>query len=397
MSSVVHNVVDEVRLRVRSGGTGQSDIRHITEDVVATLPRRDQAALDIEYVATQVTGYGLLQALIDDPSIEEIWINSPSQIFVARQGKSELTNIFLTDTDVRSIVERMLAASGRRVDMSSPFVDATLPDGSRLHVVIPDITRNHWSVNIRKFVVNRPTLRGLVDKNSLTQAAARFLVQCVEGGLNIVVSGGTQAGKTTFMNALLNCAPAAERIITCEEVFELQLSNPDWVALQTRQASLEGTGEIPLRRLIKEALRMRPSRLVIGEVRHEECLDLLVAMNSGMPAMCSLHANGVAEALDKLCLLPMLAGSNISAQFVTPTVAHVVDLVVQLSVSPLGVRQVEAISAVTTQVVDGNIRAVDVFVRSSSGLECVADMRELPAKVTSYLADSQRAGEFVWD
>ena len=388
MSSVVHEVVNKVRLRARHGGVEGPELRHIVEDVVADLGTTEKSTLDIEAVTSRVTGYGQLQLLIDDPTVEEIWINSPSRVFVARDGKSELTNIFLSSADVRAIVERMLAATGRRVDMSTPFVDATLPDGSRLHVVIPDITRAEWSVNIRKFVMTRPTLDALVDMKSLTSTAAQFLVECVNAGLNIVIAGGTQAGKTTFMNALLNSAPACDRVITCEEVFELQLTNPDWVALQTRPASLEGTGAIPLRRLVKEALRMRPSRLVIGEVRHEECLDLLVAMNSGMPGMCSLHANGVPEALDKMCLLPMLAGSNISSQFVTPTVAHVVDIVVHLATSHSGRREVRTISAVTGQVNDGTVQSVEIFSRTGSELLRNPDAELLPEKISNRMKSS---------
>ena len=191
----------------------------------------------------------------------------------------------------------------------------------------------------------------------------------VRAGLNVIVSGATQAGKTTLMNALLNSAPSSERVITCEEVFELQLTSPDWVALQTRQASLEGTGEIPLRRLIKEALRMLPSRLVVGEVRQEEALDLLVAMNAGMPSMCSLHANGSREAISKLCLLPMLAGSNVSAEFVVPTVASVVDIVVHTALRSDGTRRVQQITSVTGRVEGNSIETGDVFSFQNERLE----------------------------
>jgi pilus assembly protein CpaF len=243
-----------------------------------------------------------------------------------------------------------------------------LPDGSRLHVAIPDITRKHWSVNNRKFIMGTKSLDGLVQAGTLTDQAAAFLQACVLAGLNIIVAGATQAGKTTLMNALLNSAPSSERVITCEEVFELQLTSPDWVALQTRQASLEGTGEITLRRLIKEALRMRPSRLVIGEVRQEEALDLLVAMNAGMPSMCSIHANGAREAISKLCLLPMLAGSNVSAEFVIPTVASVVDIVVHTALQLDGTRKVQQITSVTGRVEGSNIETGDIFSTQNSQL-----------------------------
>lgn len=369
MSGAVGEVIQEVRTRVRTGGISPHEevieLRHMVEDILA---QSTNAASDnespqnlVEQIASQISGFGLLQPLLDDPSIEEIWINEPGRIFVARNGKSELTSVILSDVEVRGLVERMLASSGRRVDLSNPFVDATLPDGSRLHVAIPDITRKHWSVNIRKFIMGSKSLDSLVSVGTLTDQAAAFLQACVISGLNVVVAGATQAGKTTLMNALLNSAPSSERVITCEEVFELQLTSPDWVALQTRQASLEGTGEIPLRRLIKEALRMRPSRLVVGEVRQEEALDLLVAMNAGMPSMCSLHANGSREAISKLCLLPMLAGNNVSAEFVVPTVASVVDIVVYTALRPDGTRRVQQITSVTGRVEGNSIETGDVF------------------------------------
>lgn len=380
MSGVVGDVIQEVRTRVRTGGISPQEevieLRHMVEDILAQSKVASSPASEhepsrnlVENIANQISGFGPLQSLLDDPTIEEIWINEPGRIFVARNGKSELTSVILGDTDVRALVERMLASSGRRVDLSSPFVDATLPDGSRLHVAIPDITRRHWSINIRKFVMGSKSLDSLVVAGTLTEQAAAFLQACVISGLNIVVAGATQAGKTTLMNALLNSAPSSERIITCEEVFELQLTSPDWVALQTRQASLEGTGEIPLRRLIKEALRMRPTRLVVGEVRQEEALDLLVAMNSGMPSMCSLHANGSRDAISKLCLLPMLAGSNVSAEFVVPTVASVVDIVVHTALQPDGTRRVQQITSVTGRVEGNSIEIGNIFSYQNSRLQ----------------------------
>ena len=379
MSGAVSDVVQEVRARVWTGGISPQDesteLRHIVEDILAREKNSTEFRFDAEpllpvaeHIALHISGFGSLQPLLEDPEVEEIWINEPDRIFVARNGRSELTNVILDEIEVRGLVERMLAASGRRVDLSNPFVDATLPDGSRLHVAIPDITRKHWSVNIRKFIMGTKSLDGLVQAGTITDQAAAFLQACVLAGLNIIVAGATQAGKTTLMNALLNSAPSSERVITCEEVFELQLTSPDWVALQTRQASLEGTGEITLRRLIKEALRMRPSRLVIGEVRQEEALDLLVAMNAGMPSMCSIHANGAREAISKLCLLPMLAGSNVSAEFVIPTVASVVDIVVHTALQLDGTRKVQQITSVTGRVEGSNIETGEIFSTQNSQL-----------------------------
>lgn len=361
-------VEDRVRARVRDRGIDPlrepSAVRSLVDEVLAELPVDEQLDESAEDAATAafhaIAGFGPLQPHLDDPQVEELWMNAPGRVFVARGGRSELTTVVLDSAEVRDLVERMLRVSGRRLDLSSPFVDAMLPDGSRLHVVIPDITREHWAINIRRFVVRARTIADLAELGVLTPQAAAFLDACVLAGLNIVVAGGTQAGKTTFLTALLGSVPATERIITCEEVFELRLEHPDHVSLQTRAPSLEGTGAVPLRRLVTEALRMRPTRLVVGEVRQAEALDLLIAMNSGMPAMATLHANSAREAVTKLCTLPLLAGPNIDAAFVVPTVAGCVDVVVHVGFGPGG-RRVREISAVSGRVENGIIEMSSLF------------------------------------
>jgi len=329
--------------------------------MTARLPSLGDRGQIARVVHDAVAGFGPLQRFLDDPQIEEVWVNGPGRVFVARRGRSELTTTILTSVQVQDLVERMLKSSGRRVDLSTPFVDAMLPDGSRLHVVIPDITRLHWAVNIRKFVLRANTLDALVGLGTVTPAAAAFLEAAVIAGLNVIVSGGTQAGKTTLLNCLAASIPAGERVITCEEVFELQVDLPDVVALQTRQPNLEGTGEIQLRRLIKEALRMRPSRIIVGEVRQEECLDLLIALNSGFPGMCSIHANSAREAVTKLCTLPLLAGENVGHAFVVPTVASSIDLVVHAETDGTGMRRVREIVAVPGRVEANVVETADLF------------------------------------
>ena len=309
-----------------------------------------------------VAGYGPLQKYFDDPDIEEIWINQPSRVFVARGGTAELTNTVLTRDEVRDLVERMLKSSGRRVDLSSPFVDATLPDGSRLHVVIPDITREDWLVNVRKFVVRADRLDDLVRLGTLTPQAARFLEAAVVAGLNILVAGGTQAGKTTMLNCLAAAIPPRERVVTVEEVFELKIPLRDVASMQCRQPSLEGSGEVPLRRLVKEALRMRPNRILVGEVRQEESLDLLIALNSGLPGMASIHANSAREAITKMCTLPLLAGENVSSRFVVPTVAGSIDVVVHAALERDGQRVVREILCVPGRVEGEVIETAEMFV-----------------------------------
>ena len=371
MSTAVALIAEQVRERVRRDGVDLGGDRHrpdhtavdryVREEVrryseralggsLPMLLDEHQAAREI---VASITGFGALQPFFDDPDIEEIWINGPSKVFIARNGVPELTSVLLTDTEVRDLVERMLQSTGRRVDLSSPFVDASLPDGSRLHVVIPDVTQRHWAVNIRKFTKRIRDLQRLVALGSLSHQAAEFLRMCVLSGQNILVSGATQSGKTTLLNALLSGARTGERIVTVEETFELDLAARDVVGMQCRQPSLEGTGEITLRRLIKEALRMRPDRLVVGEVREAESLDLLIALNSGLPGMCSIHANSARDALAKLCTLPLLAGRNIDSSFVVPTVAASVDIVVHCELTRNGQRRITEILAPSGLVTGG--------------------------------------------
>jgi len=378
---VVEALDGQLRTLVRREGVDpqrDSDVvRRLAEQVVqdhdersltgAVSPVGDAARVVDELVA-RVAGFGPLQAFLDDPEVEEIWINDPSRVFVARNGRHELTTLVLTQAQVTELVERMLKSSGRRVDLSRPFVDAMLPEGHRLHVVLEGISRGFTAVNIRKFRLQAARLADLVELGSLTETAAEFLEASVRAGLNVLVAGATQAGKTTMLNCLAAAIPGGERIISAEEVFELRFPHPDWVPMQTRQAGLEGTGEITLRDLVKESLRMRPSRVLVGEVRAEECMDLLLALNSGLPGMCTLHANSAREALVKMCTLPLLAGENISARFVVPTVASSVDLVVHLGLDARGVRRVNEIVAVPGRVEDDVIEVEPVFERRGQHL-----------------------------
>ena len=365
---------DDVRALVRLRGVDPvaepAEVRRLLEEVLAEYEDRSLSSAlppvgDREAVSRavlhDVAGYGPLQQHLDDPTVEEVWVNEPGRVFVARRGVSELTTTVLAPGQVQDLVERMLSTTGRRVDLSSPFVDAMLPDGSRLHVVIPDVTRRHWAVNVRKFVARARSLDELVRLGTLPPPAALFLEAAVAAGLNVIVAGGTQAGKTTLLNCLLAAVPARERVVTCEEVFELQVPLRDHVALQCRQPNLEGVGEIRLRRLVKEALRMRPDRVVVGEVRQEEALDLLIALNSGLPGMCSLHANSAREAVTKLCTLPLLAGENVSHSFVVPTVAASVDVVVHVAKGADGTRRVTEVVAVPGRVEGDVVELAQLF------------------------------------
>jgi len=322
---------------------------------------------------SQTSEFGKIAELMSDPTVEELWINSPHRIFVARAGVSELTNLVMSSEEVRELVERLLMWGGRRLDLSHPFVDARLPDGSRLHVAIPEVTAAHWAVNIRKHLLRGKSLEELAAIGVMSESISTYLTDAVAAGLNILVSGSTQAGKTTLLNALVSAVPAGNRVVTIEEVFELKPRVSDCVALQTRPANLQGEGEIPLRRLIKEALRMRPSQLVVGEIREAESLDLLIALNSGIPGMATIHANSARDALSKLQTLPLLAGKNISHEFVTPIVASSIDMVVHTTIARRGThgeskgarssgeRRVVEILALTGRVESGRVESEPLF------------------------------------
>jgi pilus assembly protein CpaF len=392
-ADLVESLDQRVREAVRREGVDpqrdSSVVRRLAEAVVrahdersltgVVAPVADADSMVGELVA-RVAGFGPLQPFLDDPTVEEIWINDPSRVFVARRGRHELTNLMLTAAQVQELVERMLKSSGRRIDVSRPFVDAMLPEGHRLHVVLEGISRGWTAVNIRKFVLTAARLGELVELGTLSAPAAAFLEASVRAGLNILVAGATQAGKTTMLNCLSAAIPGGDRVVSAEEVFELRFPHPDWVALQTRQSGLEGTGEIRLRDLVKESLRMRPSRILVGEVRAEECLDLLLALNAGVPGMCTLHANSAREALVKMCTLPLLAGENVSARFVVPTVASSVDLVVHLGMDHHGVRRVNEIVGVPGRVENDVIEVESIFERRSDDLRRTGGMPPRPER-----------------
>lgn len=332
------------RFAIRDGLSPEAAIKKSLDQLLEFEPNNPHLEQDVEAEARDhLTRFGPLQPLLDNPEIEEIWINGPDDVFIAEAGVSKKINLSISESQIKVVVEKMLRSTGRRLDRSTPFVDASLADGSRFHAVIPDITRSNWSINVRKFPEKVIEIRDLIASKTLTINQQNILVSAVRAGKNILVSGATQSGKTTLLCALLNEIPVDQRIISVEETFELKINKPDWVAMQTRQANLEGIGEVTLRRLIKEALRMRPNRLIVGEVREAESLDLLIALNSGLPGACTIHANSAKDAILKLCTLPLLAGQNISSDFVNPTVGNAVDLVVHCTLNSDGTRVVSEI------------------------------------------------------
>jgi pilus assembly protein CpaF len=372
-------VAERVRLRLRAEGTDPSvDADAARRVALAEVRRFNDAALSrgepmiddeigcVRDVLAAVSGFGVLQPLLDDPTIEEVWLNGPDRVHIARGGIAQRIDLRMTDAMLRDLVERMLQTTGRRVDISQPFVDASLPDGSRLHVAIADVVRGSWAVNIRKFLPMYRTLEALTAQGAMPEALATTLRRAMREGRSVIVSGATHAGKTTLLGALLHGCADQQRIITVEETFELAVDGPDLVALQGRQASLEGSGEITLRRLVKEALRMRPDRLVVGEVRDAEALDLVLALNTGVPGAATVHANSAAEALEKLALLPLLAGRNIDRSFIAPALASSIDLVVHCGRDADGTRRVHEVIAPTGEVVDGRIVTRPIYLHDDS-------------------------------
>lgn len=367
-------VADRVRSRLRAEGIDPSiDPEAASRITHAEVRRHDDLALArgealiddeaacVREVMASLSGFGALQPLLDDPEIEEIWLNGTGHVHVAREGTAERTGLRLDDVAVRDIVERMLQSTGRRVDISQPFVDASLPDGSRLHVAIADVVRGSWAVNIRKFLPKYRSLDALAAQGMMPTDVAELLTTAMNDGRSVIVSGATHAGKTTMLGALLASCAGTQRIVTVEETFELAVEGPDLVSLQGRQASLEGTGEITLRRLVKEALRMRPDRLVVGEVRDAEALDLVLALNTGVPGACTVHANSATEAIEKLTILPLLAGRNIDRAFIAPALAASIDLVVHCVRDRAGRRHVQEIIAPTGDIDEGKVRTRSVY------------------------------------
>ena len=329
------------------------DVRAATQLAIDRAAEVHHGPLDEALLSAQanleLTGLGVLQPLLDDPEIEEIWINRPNEIHYFGANGHKLLVTEVSATQIRNLCFRMLSFSRRRVDRMTPYVDAALKDGSRLHIVIPEVTSEHWAVNIRKFNKPNVTLAQLQELGSVTHHQVGVLSDAMTKGKSVLVSGATQAGKTTLMTAMLAASNSQDRIISCEDTFELSLKQSDWVAMQTRPAGSEGAPEISLRELVRQALRMRPDRLVIGEVRGAEALDMLIALNSGIPGLCTLHADSAKAAIRKLMTLPLLAGENISDAFLRPTVLGAFDLVVFCSRDELGQRKVSEILEVTSE------------------------------------------------
>ncbi len=341
----------------------------ILEEERIVLSRVERERL-FEQIVAEILGLGPLEPLLADESITEIMVNGPKMVFVERKGKLERVNVtFESDEHVMRIIERIVAPLGRRIDESSPMVDARLKDGSRVNAVIPPISLVGPVLTIRKFFKHPLTVEDLIRYGSVTPEAMEFLKACVVAALNIVVSGGTGTGKTTFLNILSGFIPHDERIITIENAAELQLRQEHVVTLESRPPNIEGKGEISIRDLVINSLRMRPDRIVVGECRGGEALDMLQAMNTGHDgSMTTLHANNTREALARLETMVLMAGMELPHRAIREQIASAIDLIVQLERMRDGSRRVVAITEV--QGMEGDVVVTsDIFKFEQVGFE----------------------------
>ncbi len=328
------------------------EIRRILEELVMAeslpLSRVDRDRLVTE-VQHEVFGLGPLETLMKDPEVTDILVNNHSQVYVERYGKLEKTEVrFRDDAHLMQIIERIVSRVGRRVDESSPMVDARLPDGSRVNAIIPPLALDGPILSIRRFGAEPLTMKDLVQLNSVPEQIAEVLKACVRSRLNVLISGGTGAGKTTLLNCISNYIPDNERIVTIEDSAELKLQQEHIVRLETRPANIEGSGMVTQRELVRNVLRMRPDRIIVGEVRGGEALDMMQAMNTGHDGSIStIHANGARDALSRLETMMLMSEINLPERALREQIASALDIVIQLSRMQDGSRRLVELAEVT--------------------------------------------------
>ena len=313
----------------------------------APLSAMEKAQM-VQDVTDDVLGYGPIDRFLKDPEINEVMVNGPSHVYVERRGIIELTDVtFADEAHLRRIIDKIVSEVGRRVDEATPMVDARLPDGSRVNVVVPPLSIGGPFLTIRRFSVDPYTVDDLVNFGTLTPAVARFVEACVQGKLNMMISGGTGTGKTTLLNVVSSFIPEAERIVTIEDAKELQLRQEHVLALESRPSNIEGRGQVTIRDLVRNALRMRPARIVVGEVRGAETLDMLQAMNTGHEgSITTVHANTPRDALARLETMTLMAGLDLPLRAIREQVTSALDVVVHLVRLRDGTRRVSQVSEV---------------------------------------------------
>lgn len=316
------------------------------EPVPLNMREREQLITEIQY---EVMGLGPLEPLLQDPTINDILVNRADQVYVERAGKLQLTDVkFRDEQHLRKIIEKIVSAVGRRIDESQPMVDARLADGSRVNAIIPPLALDGSSISIRKFTKDKLQIEDLIAKRSLTPEIAELLRGIVQARLNVLISGGTGCGKTTILNILSGFIPSDERIITIEDSAELQLRQEHVVRLETRPPNVEGRGEVTQRDLVKNTLRMRPDRIVLGEVRSGECLDMLQAMNTGHDgSLTTIHANTPRDALTRVETLVAMAGLNLATKALRHYISSAIDVIVQMTRLSDGSRKLTSLQEIT--------------------------------------------------
>jgi pilus assembly protein CpaF len=324
----------------------------------------------VQELINDVTGYGPINPLLLDPEITEVMVNGPNMVYVEKHGKIQLTDVkFRDDEQVMNVIEKIVAPLGRRIDESSPMVDARLPGGSRVNAIIPPLALTGPTITIRKFSKDPYTIEDLIQFGTITREMAQFLDACVKAKLNIFISGGTGSGKTTTLNVLSSFIPGDERIITIEDAAELQLSQEHVVSLEARVANLEGKGAVTIRNLLKNSLRMRPDRIVIGEVRGEEALDMLQAMNTGHDgSLATGHANSPRDMIARLETMVLMAGLELPVKAIRQQIAGGIDLILQCSRLKDGSRKITSVTEI--QDMEGDVVVLqDIFTFHQQGVD----------------------------
>ena len=374
---IIDEMPDDLQRGISQSSADQKELRRLVEGMCAdaikdnpfAIPLGDRERL-VEELISEILGLGPIEPLLKDPSVTEVMVNGPDSIYIERKGRLQKTDVRFRNTEhLMHIIDRIVTAVGRRVDESSPMVDARLADGSRVNVIIPPLSLIGPCVTIRKFSKDVLTVDKMIEFGSFDQRMAEFLEDCVKGRLNIVVSGGTGSGKTTLLNVLSSYVPATERIVTLEDSAELQLKQDHVVTLETRPPNIEGEGEVTMRDLVRNALRMRPDRIIVGECRTGEALDMLQAMNTGHDgSMTTAHANSARDALSRLETMVLMSGMELPLRAIRSQIASAVDIIVQIARLRDGSRKIINIAEVTGM--EGDIITLqDLFYFENHGVD----------------------------
>ena len=374
---IIDEMPDDLQRVISQSSADQKELRRLVEGMCAdaikdnpfAIPLGDRERL-VEELISEILGLGPIEPLLKDPSVTEVMVNGPDSIYIERKGRLQKTDVRFRNTEhLMHIIDRIVTAVGRRVDESSPMVDARLADGSRVNVIIPPLSLIGPCVTIRKFSKDVLTVDKMIEFGSFDQHMDEFLEDCVKGRLNIVVSGGTGSGKTTLLNVLSSYVPATERIVTLEDSAELQLKQDHVVTLETRPPNIEGEGEVTMRDLVRNALRMRPDRIIVGECRTGEALDMLQAMNTGHDgSMTTAHANSARDALSRLETMVLMSGMELPLRAIRSQIASAVDIIVQIARLRDGSRKIINIAEVTGM--EGDIITLqDLFYFENHGVD----------------------------